>query len=88
MLKVKPRCKLDRAYKGPYRIIEVTSMNAVVRPVHDPLAESWNVSLQRLSKCNAELASVTQVWAIVETGNGESSTRRIDLLVRVIDNCY
>jgi len=30
MLKVEARFKLDRAYKGPYRVIEVTSTNAIV----------------------------------------------------------
>ena len=71
MLKVEPRFKLDRTYKGPYRVIEVTSTNAVIRPVHDPLAEPWNVSLQRLSKCSVELAAGTP-WF----GHGKSRKRR------------
>ena len=60
MLKVEPRFKLD-----------VTSTNAVIRPVHDPLAEPWNVSLQRLSKCSVELAAGTP-WF----GHGKSRKRR------------
>ena len=71
MLKVEPRFKLDRTYKGPYRVMEVTSTNAVIRPVHDPLAEPWNVSLQRLSKCSVELAAGTP-WF----GHGKSRKRR------------
>ena len=71
ILKVEPRFKLDRAYKGPYRVMEVTSTNAVIRPVHDPLAEPWNVSLQRLSKCSSELAAGTP-WF----GHGKSKKLR------------
>ena len=71
MLKVEPRFKLDRTYKGPYRVMEVTSTNAVIRPVHDPLAEPWNVSLQRLSKCSVELAA-----GIPWFGHGKSRKRR------------
>ena len=71
MLKVEPRFKLDRAYKGPYRVMEVTSTNAVIRTVHDPVAEPWNVSLQRLSKCSSELAAGTP-WF----GHGKSRKRR------------
>ena len=71
MLKVEPRFKLDQTYKGPYRVMEVTSTNAVIRPVHDPLAEPWNVSLQRLSKCSVELAAGTP-WF----GHGKSRKRR------------
>ena len=71
MLKVEPRFKLDRAYKGPYRVMEVTSTNAVIRPVHDPLAEPWNVSLQRLSKCSSELTAGTPSF-----GHGKCRKRR------------
>ena len=59
MLKVEPRFKLDRTYRGPYRVLEVTATNVVIRPIHDPQAESWNVSLQRISKCSGELSSST-----------------------------
>ena len=51
--------------------MEVTSTNAVIRPVHDSLAEPWNVSLQRLSKCSSELAAGTP-WF----GHGKCRKRR------------
>ena len=59
MLKVEPRFKLDRTFRGPYRVIELTATNVVIRPVSDPLAEPWNVSIQRVSKCSEELLSST-----------------------------
>lgn len=43
-----------------------------MRPVNDPLAEPWNVLIQRLSKCNSELASVT-LWL----GHGQNRRRRV-----------
>ena len=50
--------------------MQVTSTNAVIQPVHDPLAEPWNVSL-RLSKYSSELAAWTP-WF----GNEKSRKRR------------
>ena len=36
MLKVEPRFRLDRNYKGPYRVVSVTSTNAFIHPLNDP----------------------------------------------------
>ena len=55
MLKVQPRFKLDRSYKGPFRIESLTSTNAMIQLVNDSSAEPWNVSRQRLSKCKPEM---------------------------------
>lgn len=52
MLKVQPRFKLDRSYKGPFTIQSLTTTNAVIKLVGDASAEPWNVSRQRLSKCH------------------------------------
>ena len=51
MLKVQPRFKLDRSYKGPFTIQSLTSTNAVIQLAGDESSEPWNVSRQRLSKC-------------------------------------
>ena len=71
MLKVEPRFKLDRTFRGPYRVEGVTSTNVVIRPVNDPTAEPWNVSIQRVSKCNQSLSS-SSPWF----GHGRGSNRR------------
>ena len=47
MLKTAPRFRLDRSYKGPFRIKSLTSTN---------------VSRQRLSLCKAEMSNATP-WA-------------------------
>ena len=62
MLKVDPRFKLDRGYKGPFRVNEVTPMNATIQMMNDPNAEPLVVSLQRLSLCNGSFSSGTQPW--------------------------
>ena len=36
MMKMKPRFKLDRNYKGPYRVTEVTATNGIVKPMNAP----------------------------------------------------
>ena len=36
MIKVEPRFKLDRNYKGPYRVMEVTATNGIVKPMYAP----------------------------------------------------
>ena len=58
MLKVQPRFKLDRPYKGPFQVQSLTSTNAVIKLVNDTNAEPWNVSRQRLSKCHPGMESV------------------------------
>ena len=50
-LKVQPRFKLDRSYKGPFTVESLTATNAVIRMSNDSSAEPWNISRQRLSKC-------------------------------------
>jgi len=61
MLKVEPQFKLDRTFRGPYRVESVTSTNVVIRPVNYPTAEPWNVSIQRVFKCN-QLLSSSSPW--------------------------
>ena len=36
MLKVEPCFKLDRLYRGPYRVIQVTSTSLAIQPIHNP----------------------------------------------------
>jgi len=43
----------------------------VIRPVNDPTAEPWDVSMQRVSKCNQSLSS-SSPWI----GHGRRSNRR------------
>ena len=57
MLKVEPRFKLDRSYRGPYRVQGVTPTNVFIRPVNDPNGEVLDVSIQRVSKCSEMLSS-------------------------------
>ena len=71
MLKVEPKFRLDRTYRGPYRVLDVTSTNAVIQQVNDPSAQKLNVSLQRLSKCDRELSE-----AIPWMGHGKTRRRR------------
>ena len=51
MLKVEPRFKLDRTFRGPYRVYTVTATCAHIRPVNKPEDDLITVSLQRLSRC-------------------------------------
>ena len=62
MLKIEPRFQLDRGYKGPFRVNEVTSTNATIQMMNDPKAEPIVVSLQRLSLCKGTFSSDTQPW--------------------------
>ena len=39
MLKVEPRFKLDRAFRGPYTLQSTTQINAIIRPVSDPTGD-------------------------------------------------
>ena len=59
MLKVEPRFRLERVYKGPFQIKSLTSTNAVVVLKSDDNAEEMNVSRQQLSKCRQEMAEAT-----------------------------
>ena len=65
MIKVELKFCLDQTYKGPYRMLNVTSTNAVIHQVKDSYTEKLNVSLQRLSKCDGCSISVC-VYVILE----------------------
>ena len=58
MLKVQPRFKLDRCYKGPFAVESLTATNAVIKVRGDNSAEPWNVSRQCLSKCHPGMEQV------------------------------
>ena len=57
MLKVQPKDKLDRKYKGPFVIKSITDTNAVIHS-KDSSSEEINVSIQRLSKCGGGMSNV------------------------------
>ena len=57
MLKAKPRFKLDRSYRGLYRVQGVTPTNVFIRPDNDPNGEVLNVSIQQVSECSEMLSS-------------------------------
>ena len=59
MLKTEPRFRLDRSYKGPFKIKSLTSTNVIIRLKNDNTAEELNVSRQRLSLCKPEMTSST-----------------------------
>ena len=71
MLKVEPRFRLDRSYKGPYRVVSVTPTNVFIHPLNDP-TDQITVSLQRVSKCDDSLSSA-RPWM----GHGKSRKRRM-----------
>ena len=54
MLKSEPRFKLDKNFKGPYRITEVTATNGIVKALNAPDKDTIIVPLQRLSKCHQQ----------------------------------
>ena len=62
MLKVEPRFKLDRGFKGPYHVQDVTTTNATIQIMNDPNSEPLVVSLQRLSLCNGSFSGDIQPW--------------------------
>ena len=61
MLKVQPKYKLDRRYKGSFVIKSLTDTNAVIYIKGDKNPEEINVSRQRLSKC-VEAMSNAKPW--------------------------
>jgi len=61
MLKVQPKYKLDRRYKGPFVIKSLTNTNAVIYIKGDKNPEELNVSRQCLSKC-VEAMSNAKPW--------------------------
>ena len=72
MLKVEPRFKLDRPFRGPYRVHTVTSTCAHIKLINQPDAELITVSLQRLSRCRSQDISGVQPWV----GHGRTRKRR------------
>jgi len=81
MLKVEPHFKLDRTFRGPYCVGGVTSTNVAV---NDPTAESWNVSIQRVSRCNEALLAASPWYGHggKKTGRGIRYTSQEDLRLR------
>ena len=61
MLRVEPKFKLDRIYRGPYRVTGVTPTNVLIRPMNDPNGEILDVSIQRVSMCKEQL-STSSPW--------------------------
>ena len=61
MLKVEPRFRLHRQYKGPFHIQSLTTTNAVIKPTYDSNGEPINVSRQRLSKTSS-LLETAKPW--------------------------
>ena len=59
MLKTEPRFKLDRSFKGPFVVKSLTSTNAVIQLKDDDTAELFNVSRQRLSRCDPAMSTAT-----------------------------
>ena len=72
MLKVETRFKLDRMFRGPYRVTGVTSTCATIGPINTPDGEVINVSLQRLSRCKGEHLGTVSPWM----GHGRTHKRR------------
>ena len=73
MLKSEPRFKLDRNYKGPYRVIEVTDTNGIVKTLNAPDKDTIIVPLQQLSKCHQPFPQGTVPW----TGHSKSRKRQV-----------
>ena len=72
MLKVEPTFKLDRTFRGPYRVHNVTSTCAGIQPINSPNEETIFVSLQRLSRCHASMLENIKPWL----GHGKKRRRR------------
>ena len=56
ILKVEPRFKLDRTFKGSFVIKSLSPTNAMIQVQEDDSAEVLNVSQQRLSLCGPAIA--------------------------------
>ena len=72
MLKVEPTFKLDRTFRGPYRVHDVTPTCASIQPINSPNEETIFVSLQRLSRCHGVMLEGVKPWL----GHGWSRKRR------------
>ena len=62
MLKVEPRFKLDRSFRGPFRVYTVTATCTHIRPVNKPDDDLITVSLQCLSHCQGGRLNTTTPW--------------------------
>ena len=72
MLRVKPCFKLDRPFRGPYRVHTVTSTCVHIQLINQPDAELITVSLQRLSHCRSQEIGKNKPWI----GHGRTNKRR------------
>ena len=72
MLKVELTFKLDRSFRGPYRVHDVTPTCASIQPINSPNEETVFVSLQRLSRCHGVMLEGAKPWL----GHGQSRKRR------------
>ena len=72
MLRVEPTFKLDRTFRGPYRVHNVTSTCAGIQPINSRNEETIFVSLQRLSRCHASMLENIKPWL----GQGKKRRRR------------
>jgi len=61
MLKVQPWFRLDRSYKGPFRVKLLIATNAVIVLEGSKSPEPWYVSRKHLSKC-IDRIDTTQPW--------------------------
>ena len=71
MLKVDAKFKLDRSYRGPYRVHNVTSTCACIQPINSPDKEKIFVSLQQLSRCDSVGLASAKPWL----GHGRTRKR-------------
>ena len=63
MLKVEPTFKLDRTFRGPYRVHDFTPTCALsIQPINSPNEETIFVSLQRLSCCHETMLDNAKPW--------------------------
>ena len=62
MLKMEPTFKLERIFRGPYRVHNVTSTCAGIQPINSPNEETIFVSLQCLSRCHASMLENIKPW--------------------------
>ena len=62
MLKVDPKFKFDRSYRGPYCVHGVTATSVRIQPINKPDEEVICVSLQRLSRCTGVSLDSVRPW--------------------------
>ena len=62
MLKVEPRFKLDRPFRGPYRVHRVTSTCAYIKLINQPDGELITVSLTLLESGHQKRCTMDRAW--------------------------